>query len=555
MVIGTAQKKTLKQRKSLLELYLREAQKAVERGEKITQYVQRYSMESGVSLQAAYKSFGESGVVAPRKPRSDRGDSKLSKDDVLSVAALQERSRRHGKNKRPLPATVAVETLVQDGIVADASVSTYRRQMKAAHLDRQSRDQAPPYTELRSLRPGDVFQIDASQAAQWYLVEGRFSLDRDGDMMSYKLEKRREAVLKRYIVTDHYTSAFWVYYTYAKGESVSDFIRCLWEGCCHKGEEFPMGGLPRLLYSDKGSALQNAVAESVFSALNVNYHAHLPGNPRAKGTVETRHGWWEARFENRLLALGIKQFSLAQLNELAFQECKRWNETVTVERTGYKPFVLWRKVVDEHPEAFSGVRYPPDWDAMRELMVGKVYTAKVRGDWSVRFEKRLYSLVPLKGYDCAQPGSMIEFCRDSYDVKSIVIDTDDGQRHVLAPVALGLDGRPMDAPVLGIDYKSKPDDMATTARKAALAYKIPDRPLPDRVVALPGAQQANVAETPQPQRMVSRPAWIDAWCEAHPGDAPREAALEYRIRYGAAIEAPLAQAQEPTKREEDHRAE
>jgi len=551
---------------SLKSEYLLRARLARDNGEPVTPIVRAYANDLQVSMQAAYKVFKAEGLLGatksgkPRKERSDKGTSEVAKSQTLNVASAVVKGRRKVAGKRGLPVKEAVEMLKAEGIIPEASLSTYYRQLKKHHLDKESLNAETPFVRQRSLCPGDVYQIDASQALQWYLYEKKLILDPEKAAAEYKIEKRREECLKRYICVDHFSSAFWVMYAYAKGENMRDYLRAFWEACRWKGDDFLLSGLPRMALSDGGSPLASKGAQNAFAALGVQYHSHLKGNPRAKGSVESRHGWWEAKFEAKLIAMGITHFTLDELNEMAFQQCKLWNEENVNARTGMSPFELWRRWNAANPDAAASRRYPPDdWELMEELAKGIIYDGKIFPDWTIRFKTCFYDVSRLREYDEIQPRKKIAFCRDPKNPKNIIIDTPDGLRHVIAPIILGMDGMPVDAPVIGMEYKSKPDDMATKARKEALAAPIPQPPHDDKIIKVsfvksgdgapshsPLTGQGGEVEITAPARMVSRFEWIEQYAQARKCDL-RNAADEYRSRYGDAESAPLNDIEKPSE--------
>lgn len=510
--------------------FLRKAMNARANGEKTTPHIKAYAREAGISMQAAYKMFGEHGLVDKRKQRSDKGNRKVSAEDASKVHGFVLKAERKTKHKRGLPVGLAVEELQKDGVIPRASVSTYRRALKDQNADVKLRKEDRPFITLRSERPGDVFQVDASQAAQWYLRGTKLAYDKSID--SYKPEKYKDGQLKRYIVTDHYTSAFWVMYQNAKGERAIDFLKVLHEAMTYKGSNFPMCSIPRLVYSDGGAGLTAEMSQRVFGTLGCKFDHHEKGAPRAKGLVENRHGQWEQRFENLLLARGIMNFTLNELNGMAYEYCLEWNRSIINRRLDYgkgaTPFAAWHKYFNENPTELDMLRYPPSWERIEDIALSSSYSRVVRGNWTISFNSKMYSLSRLSEYGECQPKSKVVFkkCFDLGRESSIEIITSDGLRHVVDPVVVGMDGRPVDAPVLGKEFKSVPDSLAYKARKKALVAE----------VEVEGENVLHITQKQEPKprhnRMLSRPEWIDRYAKEHDVDLAT-AASAYRSCYGS----------------------
>ena len=522
---------------------------------KLAPVVREYCALEGCSTTAAYDMLKRHGVKTNRKTRSDKGKSKVSLADVQAVAGMQLRSKRRSEHKRSMPASRAIDLHKENGLITDASKSTYYRRAKDLHLDGESLKRPSPFVRQRALHPGDVFEMDCSQAAVWYLRKSKLVLDRARAAGEYKLEqvKQRGGVLKRYLLIDRFSTAVWGMYSYEAGESTSSYIRLLWEALTYKGEAFPLSGIPRILYTDPGPALTSAPMKNLYEALGIEHITHKPSKPgnsehaRATGAVESAMGWWEANFEDELLARGETSFSLAELNERAYQYCLKRNTTHIVERLNFRkgatPFEAWQWWANEHPEQAAERLYPPEWVVFKDLAVGKQYLRKIHLDWTINFApergcKNSYSLRSLRGYEECQPGKTLAFTRSmaADTPHDIVIDTVDGKRHTLAPLVVGYDGDHAKAPVIGLEHKGVPKDMATRAREAATAQPLPQRSEPGKVARLDGGDP-RVAAVSEVEHMLERYVWIDTYAATWDWE-PLDARRIYDQRYGDATHAP-----------------
>jgi len=137
--------------------------------------------ELGLSLATVYRKLEEVAVdTAPRKRRADAGASQLSYDEALTIStALRESARRN--EKRLYSVADAVQALrasnmiraefidKSTGEVRPLSISAINRALYAYRLHPDQLAQPAPVTELASLHPNHVWQIDASLCVLYYL--------------------------------------------------------------------------------------------------------------------------------------------------------------------------------------------------------------------------------------------------------------------------------------------------------------------------------------------------------------------------------------------------
>ncbi len=503
-----------------------------------------YRDADGVSHATACAVWRKAGLAKPRKARADKGKGRIiTADHVEALNALEVRSERAQKHKVNLPRTTAVGYLEEQGVVPKASASTWARAQKRTGFTMKHGKWDSPSQIMRSLGPCDVFLVDASQPVQYYpAADGKVELNVKRGLLEYKSEKRRDGALKRYLVVDHSTNAIWAYYAFAKGENAHDFTRALWEAMRYKGEDIAMGGIPRLIYSDPGSALTSQQFKSVFEPFGCELKTHEPGRARSKGGVEVANVWWEAKFEMLLIATGVRNFTLEELNQRAWATCARRNREFIIRRLNppAPADVAWRRYFANHAEAKPLV-YPPDWDVVANLMRGREYSRVVNSALRISLDRNSYCLKSLIHYPEVQKDQSIRISKDPLVPGNIVIFTQDGARHSIPPESMDEFGKPVSSPVYGINYKAQPDDAATKAYKHALKTPLPQsQEEQSRVVAFgPNAPELHTVRDGQalraPTRMVTRAAWWDAYCEAWGVDGP--VAMEvYRRLYRDAPE-------------------
>ena len=115
-------------------------------------------------------------TVTERKQRSDAGAVALPRDDAVLVSALLMDSLRKN-NKRLMSLDQATALLRANGEIRAVdddgrplSVSTVSRALRGYGLHPDQLLRPAPHSELRSLHPNHVWQIDASLCVLYYLA-------------------------------------------------------------------------------------------------------------------------------------------------------------------------------------------------------------------------------------------------------------------------------------------------------------------------------------------------------------------------------------------------
>ena len=333
----------------------------------------------------------------------------IDKDTLLTIAQMIHGSKRKGR-RMVMGVEDAVEILQNHGAEITLGVRQIQRLLHRLRLSRRQMQDAidnSPHVRLASLHPNHVHQFDISPAIKWYFSKtGRLS-DRDTKTDFYikkpnSFKKIRRHIL-RFILVDHFTGAAYVRYFYEAGERAVDVVRFWWEAWADKEEvfgyhwkdylgkprqpgphKFPFRGIPELLILDKGSAGMANMAQSFLDGLGVPSDPHLPGNPRAKGSVEGFMNIWEQKFESRLRLYPCE--TLEDLNRLALIYCVYFNASKIHHRHGRTRMALWSTIRSEH------LKVPPSWEICRRLAHSKPIEKRVKKDGTFRFGGRLYFL-------------------------------------------------------------------------------------------------------------------------------------------------------------------
>ncbi len=247
-----------------------------------------------------------------RKKRADAGRSALTRDEAALISAtLREATRKNGK--RLYSIADAVETLRANGFISAGrtdettgeffplSEDAISRALRNYGLHPEQLDAPAPHTEVASLHPNHVWQIDASLCTLYYLSNGHKGLQ---VMDSAKFYKNKPANLARiasdrvwsYEITDH--ASGWIYVEYVTGAvSGENLCSVLINAMQERGGADVLHGVPKILYLDPGSANTAGMTKNMCRSLGIDLIAHKPHNARATGQVEKARDIIERKLE------------------------------------------------------------------------------------------------------------------------------------------------------------------------------------------------------------------------------------------------------------------
>lgn len=179
-----------------------------------------------------------------------------------------------------------------------------------------------PAVKLISKHPNHVHLVDFSVCDQYYLRDSDSKVMEREFTYKNKPNEAREKIWL-FMLVDHYSNVKFMKYYLSPGESSEILIDGLMEAWRFKFRadgsidyQFPFHGAPKILYGDKGSALMSQKVQNFLKALNVKVIEHKPGNPRAKGMVESAIGHTQKDFESELKLRSAS--SIEELNERVY---------------------------------------------------------------------------------------------------------------------------------------------------------------------------------------------------------------------------------------------
>lgn len=429
--------------------------------------------ELGMSRATLARKIKEVAVMAPRKRRSDAGQSALTLDEAkLISAALMETTRKNDKRLYSIKDAVTMlrannairaEFLdMETGELRPLSESTIHRALRMYGLHPDQLLAPAPVTELASRHPNHVWQIDASLCTLYYLGNGAKGLQGMEGQVYYKnkpgnLERVSANRVWRYVVTDH--ASGWLYVEYVLGaESGENLCSVFINAMQERGGADMMHGCPVMIVTDPGAAMTGALFRNLCRALGISLVINAVGNARAKGQVENANNLVETKFEPGLKLRPVA--SLDELNTLAKAWRENFNATEIHRRHGQARSQVWMKIrADQLIKA-------PSVEVCRELAVAEPESRKVSSKLRVSFQGREYDVSTVPGVMVHQK---VMVTRNPWreDAAQVVLVGEDGRDvfHVVHEVFKDELGFSEKAAVFGESYRRHADTPAQTALK------------------------------------------------------------------------------------------
>lgn len=430
----------------------------------------------GMTRSTLMRKIKEAAVKPTRKQRADAGDVSLPREEAVKIsAALMDSLRKN--NKRLLSIGQAVSMLRANseiraeridpatGECLPLSDSAIARALRGYALHPDQLLRAAPASELKSLHPNHVWQIDASLCVLYYLhvkTEKEAGLQ---VMEAKKFYKNKPANLKRiesdrvwsYEVTDHNSGSIFLNYVLG-AESAANIAESFILATEHlEDDPWKLHGVPYILMMDMGSANTSGSFKNLLRRLQVEPMPHAPENARATGQVENARNIIERTFESALRFAPVA--SLAELNARARKWARWYNATKVHSRLGTTRLQQWMTITQDKLRLV-------DADLARKLLTSEPERRKVSDTLTVQFGGQEFDV---KGIPRVMVGEWLNITYSPYQPKAALVVDTDGQGHeTLTPIPLverDDAGFRLDANVIGEDWRRPADTLADTNRK------------------------------------------------------------------------------------------
>lgn len=433
------------------------------------------------SLATLHRHLKAVGYSDGRKPRCDKGRSVINQEDAKMLAGvLKAATRQNGKRilsisdardmldaNGKLPGLVDTET----GEIRAVSASTIGRVLKRHCLHPDQMAAPTPHMPMRYPHPNHTWQIDASVCVVFYLPDGGAQLMDEGRFYKNKPEQVRSIEKQRvirFVCWDGCSGA--VAARYYLGEesagSLIDFFTWCVQQRTFKDRPMPFYGVPKIVYTDQGSANRSALFAALLNALDVRLLMHMPGASRSTGGAESSQNLVETKFESTLTFW--QAGDIDALNARAEEWMHTFNGTRAHTRHGSSRYSVWSMIRPEQ------LRVPPSEEILRMLPTSRVETRRVEGDLTIG-----YAPARLAGarYDVAAVpgvwvGATVEVSLNPYErnergVQFVRVRMPDAVEWLsCAPLEMGLDGVRTDAPEFGSEFGGLRDTEVDRNRKA-----------------------------------------------------------------------------------------
>ena len=435
------------------------------------------SQATGLSRATVYRRLKEFTVQPARRRRSDAGASSVTRQEALLISHELLRSQRKG-GKQLLSVARALDELRCEGLVRCErihpetgevrflSASAVERALRTYGLHPAQLLRPTPCTEMKSLHPNHVWQIDASLCVLYYLSNGQNKGQKGGQkgqrgglqvLEADKFYKNKPRALERvqservwrYVVTDHYSGSIFVHYVLGAESALNlaeSFIAAI-NARCVLGTPDPFHGVPFILMMDMGSANTSGLFKNLARRLGVQLMPHAPGNARATGQVEKAQDIVERGFESALGRLAVG--SLQDLNLAAWCWARHFNATARHSRHGHTRLHQWLGITPEQ------LRIAPGVQMCRELLTHEPELRKVSPRLTVEFKGLEYDV---REVPAVSVGEKLRVTYNPYaqDAACIVYTDADGHEalHTVPLVQRDEAGFRVDAPVIGQQWAS-----------------------------------------------------------------------------------------------------
>lgn len=436
----------------------------------------------GCSRQTLYRYLRDyAGWTSGRKPRADRGETRVEPTLAMTVAGLvREATRANGKRTMSIKAACRHLAANGEGVVNPStgevtmpSPETMARAMRELGCHPEQLAAGAPSVRLQSPHPNHAWQADASVCVIYKLPGGQMGVM--DEKKYYKNKPHRLAELTdrtviRWVVADHNSGALYLRYDLG-AEDAKGLIDTLVAAMCKRGDRDPLHGVPKHLGLDKGPGNTSGLVLDFLARLGITPYHHATGNARASGAVEKAQDIIETEFESRLRFMAVP--SVEALQELADRWRRHFNHTAIHSRHKRTRNAMWLTITDEQLRTVER-------KALEALAVWRPVTRKIRPDFSIGVDVRGYGAQQYDlrelGYHGLNVGDTVTcvlnvFAAPALNVTKTLADGSE-KTWLVQPMTFTEAGFDASAAIFGEEFRALPDTGTDQRLKAMgkLAY-------------------------------------------------------------------------------------
>lgn len=424
----------------------------------------------GWSKDKLYRRMKALGRTTQRRARADKGESAISREEVAAIAGLI-RSSERDNGKRLMTIKTAISLAVANGLINQrVSESTVLRAFERYNLHPDHMNRAETTRSMRSTHPNHVHEFDVSICTLYYLKNGKGMISMPRSEFYKNKPENAEKIKKdrilRYLITDHYSGAFFLRYYQAAGEDTETITQFLFEAFCERDTGEMFYGVPDNMIWDAGAANTAHQTKHLLDTLQVKDSVHTPGRPWAKGQVECTHNIVERQFECRLSFMNIN--SIEELNAAAIKWSIGFQSREIHSRHKNTRYGLWQTIKKEQLRLIPDValvkslmqRTKPEMRIVKANNLSISYAPKGYGS-------REYSLEHIPHIVAGDKVAVFENPFSAPDIRVKSVDMD-GVEHIHEAKAIECDlaGFPVNSPIFGESFAGIRDTQSDRNRKA-----------------------------------------------------------------------------------------
>jgi len=354
--------------------------------------VANWAITMGVSKSTIHRWLAKAQVKPTRISKGGRKVTHDVPDEVLyKIVGLLHRSRR-STGKKMLDYAGAIFAAERAGWIrpnalTEPQLIVWCRKNNVTQTDLS---RPAPHIRLKSEHPNQIHLMDASVCIQYDFIDDKklvfYSINNELEKNKITENvRKRTTMVWRMLLVDHATGAFFVRYYQTSGESAKltlDFLHEAWTPKPRR--EMIFHGLPNMLLTDAGPGNTSKIIKNLCASYDIKLRHHQPGNPRAKGAVETMHNVIETQFESLLFLASPR--NVGELNEMVDDWQVRFQAHELHSRTGATRYDLWSRNVADH------LRIPASEQQFRECAVTDPAERVCNGDLTISFKGTIYKL-------------------------------------------------------------------------------------------------------------------------------------------------------------------
>jgi hypothetical protein len=350
----------------------------------------------------------------------------------------------------------------ETGEIRYLSYSAIARALRVYNLHPDQIRQATPHTNLRSLHPNHVWEVDASVCVIYYLPDGNAELVELDQAVHYKNKPENLKAIEqfrviRYVLADHCSGVIRYRY-YPHAESGQHTVQFLAWAMAKKPND-PFHGAPLIVMVDPG-ATSGGLVKRFCARLLIELIVNKRKNARGKGSVEKANHIVETTFEQNLRYMGARPRNFDEINALADKYQHWFNSTKIHSRTNQTRYAVWLMITEEQ------LRITPDAKTLLSLATEDPIKRQVAGDLTIQFKNRTWDVSTVPGV-LVKGDVFVHWHPFMLDTAMAVIWGEHGhETHIALPeIKQNEFGFNDNAAVIGQGYKAKPDTAADTNRK------------------------------------------------------------------------------------------